>query len=143
MSRLHVQVQASFSCPWYRSMCSLHVHFQVPSPSPYPGCMSMSYCISMSNLHVHVHAGCSCRHAAWTQTHNHDCGLAVSGTAVRATLVYYCVHSSLYTGTQIDDSQQAEILYTKTTTNRWKLLFFIEKSPETAFLIKTFNKIKF
>ncbi len=29
----------------------------------------------------------------------HYCGQAVSGTAVRSALVYYCIHSSLYTGT--------------------------------------------
>jgi hypothetical protein len=27
------------------------------------------------------------------------CGRAVSGTAIRTALVYYCIHSSLYTGT--------------------------------------------
>jgi hypothetical protein len=28
-----------------------------------------------------------------------DCGRAVSGTAVRTALVYYCIHSAKYTGT--------------------------------------------
>jgi hypothetical protein len=41
----------------------------------------------------------SVQYKRYNLSRGHHCGRGVSGTAVRTVLVYYCIHSGLYTGT--------------------------------------------